>query len=95
MANDTKFKPGQSGNPETKFKPGNCHQWQPGHSGNPAGMPVVARDGTTQHYTTLTIPLTDVYLDPTLRMKSAVLCFKFLNASGHPAESFWNQHDDT
>ncbi|HLB88370.1 MAG TPA: hypothetical protein VJK29_12020, partial [Terriglobales bacterium] len=69
MANDSKFKPGQSGNPETKFKPGDCHRWQPGQSGNPAGMPGVARDGTTQHYTTLTIPLTDVYLDPTLRMK--------------------------
>jgi len=38
MANDSKFKPGQSGNPQTRFKPGNRHRWQPGQSGNPAGI---------------------------------------------------------
>src|SRR5690349_19313003 len=38
MAKDSKFKPGQSGNPETRFKPGNRHRWQPGQSGNPAGI---------------------------------------------------------
>jgi hypothetical protein len=37
MAN-TRFKPGQSGNPKTTFKPGNPHRWQPGQSGNPAGI---------------------------------------------------------
>src|ERR1035438_1655836 len=35
---DTKFKPGQSGNPETRFKPGNQHRWPPRQSGNPAGI---------------------------------------------------------
>jgi len=29
MARDTRFKPGQSGNPETKFKAGNRFRWQP------------------------------------------------------------------
>jgi hypothetical protein len=38
MSKDTKFKPGQSGNPRTRFKPGNPHRWQPGRSGNPAGI---------------------------------------------------------
>jgi hypothetical protein len=38
MSKDTKFKPGQSGNPATKFKPGNQRRWQPGQSGNPAGI---------------------------------------------------------
>jgi len=38
MTKDTKFKPGQSGNPRTKFKPGNQHRWQPGQSGNAAGI---------------------------------------------------------
>ena len=38
MKKDTKFKPGQSGNPETRFKPGNQRRWQPGQSGNPAGI---------------------------------------------------------
>jgi len=38
MATDTKFKPGQSGNPQTQFKPANRHRWQPGQSGNPAGV---------------------------------------------------------
>ena len=38
MSKDTKFKPGQSGNPTTKFKPGNQQRWQPGQSGNPAGI---------------------------------------------------------
>jgi hypothetical protein len=37
MKNDTKFKPGQSGNPATRFKPGNPHRWGPGVSGNAAG----------------------------------------------------------
>jgi len=39
MAKDTRFKPGQSGNPETRFKPGNPHRWQAGQSGNAAGIP--------------------------------------------------------
>lgn len=38
MKRDTKFKPGQSGNPETQFQPGNKFRWQPGQSGNPAGI---------------------------------------------------------
>ena len=38
MKKDTKFKPGQSGNPETRFKPGNQHRWPPRQSGNPAGI---------------------------------------------------------
>jgi len=38
MSKDTKFKPGQSGNPPTRFKPGNQHRWQPRQSGNPAGI---------------------------------------------------------
>ena len=38
MKKDTKFKPGQSGNPQTRFKPGNPQRWQPGQSGNPAGI---------------------------------------------------------
>jgi hypothetical protein len=38
MPKDTKFKPGQSGNQQTKFKLGNPHRWQPGQSGNPAGI---------------------------------------------------------
>ena len=37
MTKNTKFKPRRSGNPETKFKPGNPHRWQPGQSGNPSG----------------------------------------------------------
>lgn len=37
MTNDTKFKPGQSGNPATQFKAGNPHRWGPGVSGNAAG----------------------------------------------------------
>ena len=35
--NDTKFKPGQSGNAATQFKPANPHRWVAGKSGNPAG----------------------------------------------------------
>ena len=35
----TTFKPGVSGSPEKQFKPGNRHRWQPGISGNPAGVP--------------------------------------------------------
>jgi hypothetical protein len=38
MAKTTKFKPRQSGNPETRFKAGNPHRWQPGQSGNPSGI---------------------------------------------------------
>jgi hypothetical protein len=38
MAKDTRFKPGQSGNPQTQFQPGNRHRWQRGQSGNPAGI---------------------------------------------------------
>jgi hypothetical protein len=38
MAKNTRFKLGQSGNPQTRFKPGNPHRWQPGQSGNPAGL---------------------------------------------------------
>lgn len=38
MANDTKFKLGQSGNPKTRFQPGNRYRWQPGQSGNPSGI---------------------------------------------------------
>jgi hypothetical protein len=38
MTKNTKFKPGQSGNPRTKFGPGNPHRWPPGQSGNPAGI---------------------------------------------------------
>jgi hypothetical protein len=32
-------------------------------------MMVVARDGIAQHYTALTIPLTDIFLDPALGLK--------------------------
>jgi hypothetical protein len=38
MLADTKFKPGQSGNPETQFTPGNRYRWQSGQSANPAGL---------------------------------------------------------
>jgi hypothetical protein len=38
MADDTRFKPGQSGNPQSTFKAGNKYRWQPGQSGNPAGI---------------------------------------------------------
>jgi hypothetical protein len=34
---NSKFKPGQSGNPATQFKAGNPHRWVPGVSGNAAG----------------------------------------------------------
>src|SRR5271166_4217609 len=37
MTRQTKFKPGQSGNPKTMFKPGNRDRWVPGVSGNPTG----------------------------------------------------------
>jgi len=39
MARATRFKAGISGCPEKQFKPGNSHRWQPGMSGNPAGIP--------------------------------------------------------
>ena len=32
-----RFEPGQSGNPDTTFKPGNQHRWVKGVSGNPGG----------------------------------------------------------
>ena len=38
MSANGKFKPGQSGNPRTRFQPGNRHRWQPGQSGNPDGI---------------------------------------------------------
>jgi hypothetical protein len=38
MPRNGKFKPGESGNPKTQFKPGNPHRWQSGKSGNPAGI---------------------------------------------------------
>jgi len=38
MAQNSRFKPGQSGNPETRFKSGNPHTWQSGESGNPSGI---------------------------------------------------------
>jgi hypothetical protein len=38
MANDSRFKLGQSGNPQSTFKAGNKYRWQPGQSGNPAGL---------------------------------------------------------
>ena len=38
MEQNSRFKPGQSGNPETRFKPGNPHRWQSGQSGNPSGI---------------------------------------------------------
>jgi hypothetical protein len=34
-----KFLPGESGNPETQFKPGNPNRFPRGVSGNPAGKP--------------------------------------------------------
>jgi hypothetical protein len=37
MAKPSKFKPDQSGNPSTQFKPGNPHRWPPGVSGNVSG----------------------------------------------------------
>jgi len=33
MSANGRFKPGQSGNPKTRFKPGNPHTWQPGQFG--------------------------------------------------------------
>jgi len=38
MAKSNKFRPGQSGNAQTTFKAGNRFRWQPGQSGNPAGI---------------------------------------------------------
>src|ERR1041384_5109922 len=38
MANDGRFKAGQSGNPASVFKTGNRHRWRPGQSGNPGGI---------------------------------------------------------
>jgi hypothetical protein len=32
-----KFRPGISGCPERRFKPGHPYRWQPGQSGNPSG----------------------------------------------------------
>ena len=39
MSKNSRFKPGQSGNPETQFRPGNRHRFQAGQSGNPSGKP--------------------------------------------------------
>jgi hypothetical protein len=38
MSANGKFNPGRSGNPRTRFQPGNRHRWQPGQSGNPDGI---------------------------------------------------------
>jgi hypothetical protein len=38
MASNSRFKPGESGNPTTTFKTGNRYRWQSGQSGNPAGI---------------------------------------------------------
>jgi hypothetical protein len=38
MAINSKFKLGNSGNPQTQFKSGNRFRWPPGQSGNPAGI---------------------------------------------------------
>ena len=38
MLANGKFKPGQSGNPRTRFKPGKTQRWEPGQSGNPDGI---------------------------------------------------------
>jgi hypothetical protein len=38
MKKDTKFKLGQSGNPQSTFKAGNKYRWRPGQSGNPVGI---------------------------------------------------------
>src|ERR1017187_1554599 len=38
MKRDTKFKLGQSGNPQSTFKAGNKYRWRPGQSGNPVGI---------------------------------------------------------
>lgn len=38
MSSNTRFKLGQSGNPQTRFQPGNRYRWQPGQSGNTAGV---------------------------------------------------------
>lgn len=37
-------------------------------------MPVMARDGYPQHATLFSIPLTDVYLDPKLDLRSNGAC---------------------
>jgi hypothetical protein len=34
-----KWVKGQSGNPASRFQPGNAHAWKRGSSGNPAGVP--------------------------------------------------------
>ena len=38
MPDDTRFKLGRSGNPQSTFKAGNKYRWRPGQSGNPAGI---------------------------------------------------------
>src|SRR5215467_12254140 len=37
MTTKSKYKPGQSGNPATRFKQGNPYRWTAGVSGNPNG----------------------------------------------------------
>src|SRR3954453_5837699 len=37
MLKNTQYQPGQSGNPETQFKPANVYRWKKQQSGNPAG----------------------------------------------------------
>ena len=53
MTKDTKFKRGQSGNPQTRFQPGNPHRWQPGQSGNPAGIARSRREFEERFYAAL------------------------------------------
>lgn len=53
MANNSKFKPGQSGSPKTTFKPGNRHRWPPGQSGNPAGVARSRLEFEDRFYTSL------------------------------------------
>src|SRR5664280_2923356 len=38
MKKDTKFKLGQSGNPQSTFKAGNKYRWRPGQSGKPVAI---------------------------------------------------------
>jgi hypothetical protein len=38
MTTNGKYQSGKSGNAATQFKPGNRHRWQPGQSGNLAGI---------------------------------------------------------
>lgn len=53
MVKRNQFKPGESGNPETQFKPGNPHRWQRGQSGNPSGIARSRRQFEEAFYTAL------------------------------------------